>query len=279
MAAVWTDAMQRHVVLPDEPQRIVSLVPSVTETLFALGLEERIVGVTNFCTYPERARNKPQVGDYSAPNLEAIVLQRPDLIIISADSATPARLSKMEGLGLSVYVIYPKGLDATLSMFRALGQITGKEVAANQLVQQLTDTLTELKKAVQGRKQPKILFCVMVQPLTVAGPETLAGDLIRAAGGENIVPAGSNRYPTWSYEALLLADPEIIIVSPHPGAPNPVDLFATWPELSAVRNKQVISVEPDWVLRPGPRLPLGLTALAEAFHGPGISAKIKPVAP
>ena len=267
MAATWTDAMQRKVELPDDPQRIVSLVPSVTEILFALGLEERIVGVTNFCNYPEQARSKPQMGDYAAPGLETILLQRPDLVFVSADSATPAGLAKMERLGLAVYVVYPKGLRETLDMIRALGQVTGEIEAGKRLAQRLSDTLKEVSAAIDGRKRPSVLFCVMAQPLTVAGPETLVGDLIQAAGGDNVVPAGLNRYPTWSHEALLVADPEVIIVSPHPGTPNPIDLFAEWKELSAVSSQRVVSVNPDWVHRPGPRLPLGLSELAEAFHG------------
>lgn len=265
-AATWTDAVKREVELPAAPQRIVSLAPGVTETLFALGLEQQIVGVTRFCDYPEAARHKPQVGDYTDPNLEAILLQRPDLVILSADAATPALLAKMENLGLTVYVVYPNDLKATLQMLRALGQITGKAQAGESLAKELTDALARVQTAVKGHKPPKVLFCVMVQPLVVAGPATMVGDLIKAAGGDNVVPDGLTRYPTWNYEALLVADPDLIIVSPHPGTPNPVDLFASWTELAAVRNRRIISVEPDWVHRPGPRLPLGLTSLAEAFH-------------
>lgn len=270
-AASWTDAVQRKVELPSAPQRIVSLAPGVTETLFALGLEPQIVGVTRFCDYPQQARSKPQVGDYTNPNLEAILLQRPDLVFLSADAATPALLAKMENLGLPVYVVYPNDLNATLQMLRAIGEVTGKAAAGEKLARNLTDTLTKVQAAVKGRKRPKVLFCVMVQPLTVAGPATMVGDLIKAAGGENVVPDGTVRYPTWNYEALLVADPDLIIVSPHPGTPNPVDLFTSWTELSAVRNRRIISVEPDQVHRPGPRLPLGLTALAEAFHGVKLS--------
>ncbi|MBE9486626.1 MAG: ABC transporter substrate-binding protein, partial [Chloroflexi bacterium] len=95
MAISWTDAMGRSVEVPEAPQRIVSLVPSVTEILFALGLDDRVAGVTSFCTYPEQALSKPQVGGYTNPSLEAVMLQQPDLVFISADSASPALLSRM----------------------------------------------------------------------------------------------------------------------------------------------------------------------------------------
>ncbi len=259
--------MQRQVELPNEPQRIVSLVPSVTEILYALGLEEKIVGVTNYCNYPEPALRKPKMGDYATPCLETILLQKPDLVILSADSANPAMLVKMERLGLTVYVVYPRGLHETTKMIQQLGQLTGKSEEGERLSNRLEQTILQVEAAASGYKRPSVLFCVMVQPLIVAGPKTLVGDLIEAAGGKNIVPEGLNRYPTWSYESLLVADPDVIIVSPHPGTPNPANLFSKWPELSAVTNRRIISVEPDWVQRPGPRLPLGLAALFEAFHG------------
>lgn len=266
-AAVWVDAADRQVEIADSPQRIISLVPSVTEILFALGLDEQIVGVTDFCTYPDAAREKPQVGSYSNPSLEAMTLQQPDLVIISADSASQALISKMERLDLPVYVVYPRGIDETVEMIRAIGLVTGKAQAGEQMAQRLEDSVMQVEAAVAGRQRPRVLFCVMVRPLTVAGPETMVGDLIKAAGGENVVTVGSNRYPTWGSESLLLADPDIIIVSPHPGTPNPKNLFSSWPELTAVKQNRIISVNPDWVHRPGPRLHLGLAALAEAIHG------------
>lgn len=271
-AATWVDAVGRKVEIIEEPQRIISLVPSVTEILFELGLEDRIVGVTSFCTYPEQARKKPRVGSYSDPSLEALTLQQPDLVIISADSANPALITRMERLGLPVYVVYPRGIEETIAMISAVGQVTGKAQAGERMAQQLKDAVKQIEAAVAGRPRPRVLFCVMVRPLTVAGPDTLVGNLIKAAGGENVVPAGANRYPTWGGESLLLADPDLIIVSPHPGTPNPSDLFSVWPELKAIRENRIISVHPDWVHRPGPRLNLGLAALAEAIHGIGLNS-------
>lgn len=270
VSATWTDAMGRKIEVADNPQRIVSLVPSITETLFALGLGERVVGVTSFCYYPPEARNKPQIGSYADPSLEAILLQEPDLVFISADSASPALLSKMERLGLSVYTIYPKGLPETLAMFREIGRVTGNPEGGIRLAEQLETTIETVRAAVAGRPQPNVLFCVMVQPLTVAGPDTMVGELIEVAGGHNIVPPGTNRYPTWSKEALLVANPEMIVVSPHPGTPDPIALFSNWTDLSAVQNRRIVSVNPDWVHRPGPRLSLGLVALANAIHGMAI---------
>lgn len=271
--------MGRSVELAGSPKRIVSLVPSVTEILFALGLEERIVGVTRFCNYPERAKSKPQVGDYANPNLEAVLMQQPDLVFISADAASQALLARMESLGLTVYVIYPRGISDTIETIRAIGRVTGAERRGAELARQLDETAQRVTTAVAGRQRPRVLFCVMVQPLTVAGPATLVGDLIKTAGGDNVVAAGANRYPTWGSEALLLADPDLIVVSPHPGTPNPADLFAQWPELKAVKTQRVVTVTPDWVHRPGPRLGLGLAAMADAIHGLALTAVTAPEQP
>jgi iron complex transport system substrate-binding protein len=274
-AASWTDALGRRLELPARPQRIVSLVPSLTEILFALGLDQRIVGVTSFCSYPEQALGKPQVGDYANPSLEAVVLQQPDLVFAAADAASPALLAQMERLGLPVYVVYPRGLEETLAMIRAIGEVTGRSKEGEQLARRLADTLAGVRAAVAGRRRPRVLFCIMLRPLTLAGPDTLVGDLIAAAGGDNLVPAGANRYPTWGAEALLLADPELILVAPHPGSPDPVELFSLWPELRAVKNRQIFSITPDWVLRPGPRLALGLRVLAERIQGLDLSSSVR----
>lgn len=273
-AATWIDAVERRVELPDAPQRIVSLVPSVTEILFALGLEEQIVGVTSFCNFPESALAKPRVGGYSDPSLEAVILQQPDLVFISADSSSPALLSRMEQLGLPVYVVYPRSLEETIAMLRAVGQVTGTAQGGEQLARQLEESVARTQAAVAGRKRPRVLFCIMVQPLIVAGPESLVGDLIAAAGGTNIVPAGPNRYPTWGSEALVLADPDLIVISPHPGTPNPAELFSGWPELRAVKENRIVSVAPDWIHRPGPRLNLGLAVLAAALHGSDLGGPV-----
>ncbi|TYO97701.1 iron complex transport system substrate-binding protein [Geothermobacter ehrlichii] len=266
-AAVWTDAVGRRVELPDQPRRIVSLVPAVTEILFALGLDERIAGVTRFCDWPEAARSKPKVGGYANPSLEAVLQRQPDLVFVSADVAGPNLLARMERLGLKVYVVYPRGLDETLAMIRAVGRVTGRAAAGEELAGELAATVARVRNAVAGKSRPRVLFCVMMQPLTVAGPETLVGDLIEAAGGVNVVSAGVSRYPTWGSEALLLADPDVIVVSPHPGTPDPAGLFSAWPELTAVKTGRIVSINPDWVHRPGPRLGRGLVALAAAFHG------------
>ncbi|MFU8855485.1 MAG: ABC transporter substrate-binding protein [Deferrisomatales bacterium] len=266
-AASWVDAVGRRVDVPDAPARIVSLVPSVTETLFALGLGEQVVGVTEFCTFPPGALAKPRVGSYAAPSLEAVAALTPELVFASADMTRPAAVARLESLGIPVYVVYPRSLAGTVQMLRDVGAVAGAPRAGQGLAQELESTVERVKAAVSGRERPGVLLCVMVQPLVVTGPGTLADDLITTAGGRNCVPPGPAGYPTWGPEAVLAADPDVIVVSPHPGQPDPGALFRKWPELRAVAQRRVVAVETDWVHRPGPRLSLGLEALARAIHG------------
>lgn len=262
--------MGRTLEVPAEPRRLVSLVPSVTEVLFALGLGDRVVGVTEFCTFPPEARAKPRVGGYAAPGVEAVVGLEPDLVFAAADSTPMATVSRLAEVGIAVYVVYPRDLASSAQTLRAIGAIAGAPEAGEGLAVALEGAVRQVSAAVAGRARPRVLLCVMVRPLVVAGQGTLADDLIRVAGGQNVVPQGPLRFPTWGAEAILAADPEVIVVSPHPGQDDPTGAFRAWPELRAVAAGRVVALEADWIHRPGPRLTLGLEALARTLHGAGV---------
>lgn len=270
MGAEFTDAMDRQITLPHTPKQIISLVPSVTEILFKLDLGDRIVAVTDFCTYPEAALKLPKVGNYDDPSLESILIHKPDLIIAAADMNRPALVQRLEQLQIPVYVVYPQTVDEALKTIENIGQITGTEEKSTQLVTSIAAKIQRIQKKISTEKRPTTLECVLLQPLTVTGPDTFVADIISIAGGQNVVPKGPSRYPTWNTEALLTFDPETIIVSSYPGQPDPNDFFDRWPQLQAVKNQRVIQINADWIHRPGPRMILGITALANAFH-PGIS--------
>ena len=265
-AATFTDAVGRQVVLNEPPRRIISLVPSVTEILFALGAQEQLVAVTDACTYPEAATLLPQVGQYADPSMEQILLQHPDLVFASADMNRPDQVTRLESLNIPVFVVYPNTVQETLETILAIGQVTGHATASEELFDDFSRRLRHIEQQLDQRAKVSALVCVMLQPLVVAGPNTIVGDILRYAGAINPVPPGTNNYPTWNMEALLRIDPEVIIVSAHPGQPAPASVFDQWPQLQAMREQRIIVTVADWIHRPGPRMILGIEALAKALH-------------
>ncbi|WP_321365905.1 cobalamin-binding protein [uncultured Desulfuromusa sp.] len=269
-SAQYVDALNRTVTIQESPQRIVSLVPSITETLFNLGLENRIVAATDFCTYPEAAQKLPKVGGYADPSLESILIYQPNLVIAAADMNRPALVRRLELMGIPVYVVHSQTVAETLKTIQDIALITGAEKQGKKLVDSINKRIQTVQRQIAGRAPVTTIECVMLQPLTVAGPDTFINDIINIAGGKNAVPKGPSRYPTWNTEALLSVDPEAIIVSTYPGQPAPKHFFDGWPQLKAVKNNHIILIEADWIHRPGPRMILGIEALAKALH-PDIS--------
>jgi len=266
MATTYTDAVGREVSVPDRPQRIVSLVPSVTEILFAIGADQQLAAVTDFCTYPAEARKLPSVGSYADPGLENILAHRPDLVIATAAMNSPALIAQLEKLDIPVYVIEAHSVPQTLATIRAIGQLTGHITQAEALARDIASRIRRIQQQVPDDHRPSILACILLQPLTVAGPDTFINNLIEIAGGRNVVPAGPSRYPTWNFEALLMADPDFILLSPHPGQPDIQNFFAPWTQLKAVANQRIVQIDADWLYRPGPRMILGIEALAKILY-------------
>lgn len=263
-----TDALGRAITVKTIPQRIVSLVPAVTEILYALGLEDSIAGVTSYCNYPVAARSKPKIGEYASPSLEVMATIQPDLVFMSADASSPEFLNRLEALGVPVYVVYPRSVSETAELIRNMGQLLHKQDVAEPLALALERASECARQLTTSLPRVRVLCTVMSQPLVVAGRNTLLDDLVDIAGGENVVPEGLNRYPTWSIESVLAANPDVILVSPHPGQDDPSASFRRWPELKAVQAERLVTIDADWIQRPGPRLLLGLAALTKALHGP-----------
>lgn len=262
----FDDALGRRIELSQPPERIISLVPAVTEILFKLNLQEKLVAVTDYCDYPEAAKKLPKVGQYSRPSLENILLYKPDLVFASAGMNRPSLIKRLESFKIPVYIVYPQSVDQTVQTIQNIGNVTDKKSEAAQVVGDLQKRINTIEQKLEQFEKPKVLTFIMLQPLTVAGPETFIDDIIKLTGGNNIVPPGPSRYPTWNSEALLVLDPEVIVVSSHPGQPDPQQFFKKWPQLKAVKNNRIVQIEADWLHRPGPRMLLGVEAMAKALH-------------
>ncbi|MCX7920275.1 MAG: cobalamin-binding protein [bacterium] len=264
-----TDELGHKVVLPQfPPKRIVSLAPNITEILFALGLESRIVGVTDYCDYPERAKSKPKIGGFSNPNLEQIIALRPDVIILTADSNQDAIANQLARLNLPYYVINPESIFGILTTIRRLGEVTGTVPQAESLIQQLEQRILQVQRRTQGVPKPNVLFLWSEQPLITAGQGTFTDSLISLAGGNNLAHNAKIKYPKYSLEEIIRQQPEVIIVA---NMLNQADTtvytrWQKWQQIPAVRNHRVYSINSDIIARPSPRIIEGLETLETLIH-------------
>lgn len=264
------DDMGRNVVIDREPQRIVSLAPSNTEILFALNLGERIVGVTEYCDYPQEANNKEKIGGFSTPNIEKVISLNPDLVI--ATSMHQKAVEELDRLGVPVIVLFPKKVSDVLENITLIGRATGQEDVAEGLVKDLKarmDAVTDKTGKIPEGKRPRVYYEVWHDPLITAGPDTFVDDLITLAGGINIAGDSKTSYPEISLEVVIQKDPQIFIYSHHGNSRQEIEQIYSrqnWQDISAIKNKRVYIIDQNLVQRATPRLIDGLEELAKMLH-------------
>jgi iron complex transport system substrate-binding protein len=263
---VITDDAGREVTIERSPTRIVSIAPSNTEMLFALGLDERIVGVDSFSTYPPEAGQKPQVGSYLEPDLERVVAADPDLIL-ATEAHLGTVLPELDALGLPTVVIEPKDLDEVLSGMLLVGTIADTSPRAQQVVCELQARVDAVTDAVAGAPRPRVFF-ELSPDLYTAGPGSFVDDLIDRAGGVNVAAGAAEMWPQMSAEAVVAADPEVVLLADHEAGVTAEQVAARpgWQGMSAVEQGRIVSLDSDLVARPGPRVVDGLEAIAAALH-------------
>lgn len=268
-----TDGLERSVSLAAPAQRIVSLAPSATEILFAVGAGDQVVGRDSFSNYPESVASLQDVGgsmgDYS---IEAIVSLEPDLVV-ATEINTPELVKSLEDMGLTVYYIKnPVALEDLYPILETVGTLTGHEKDAAELVESLKARVQAVVDAVSNAESQPLVFYELdgsdpAKPWT-SGPGTYMEQLIQMAGGVNV---GSSMQDAWaqiSLEELLVQDPDIILLgdSAYGMTPEQVAVRSGWTTLQAVQNGQIYPFNDDLVSRAGPRLVDGLEALAKLIH-------------
>jgi len=267
-----TDQLGRVVKLDGIPQRIISLAPSNTEILFALGLADKVVAVTDYCDYPPEAKEKPSIGGFSTPNIEKLVALSPDLIL--ATSIHEQRIIPQFGeRGMTVFALDPKTLDEVLEAIILVGEIAGKEEEASKLVAEMQNRIkavTDKAGSLPEGQRPRVFYIVWHDPLMAAGSETLQDDLIEKAGGINIARDFTG-YADISLETALADNPEVMIAGGGHGSGEDLTFqFAkTEPRLrntDAHRNDRVYMIDGNLTSRPGPRIVEGLEKFAEFIH-------------
>lgn len=268
----YTDDMGREVTINEIPQRIVSHVPSITEMLFALGLGERVVGVSDYCDYPEEAKSKTSVGNYFNPSIENIVALEPDLVLTDGHSEDIKQLDELEP-PINYMVIDPRDIDGILEDLELLGKVTGTEDEAEELIEDMQDSIAHVLALVEGAPRPRVLFVIDATDLTfpwTAGHGSFIDAFITMAGGENIAARTQGAWVQLSIEEIVNADPEIIILPAKHGtaftSPETLMEHPVWQGTTAVKEGRIFIIDDDLVSRSGPRIVQGLEELARIIH-------------
>lgn len=259
-----TDDSGKQVTIEREPKKIVSILPSVTEIAFALGLEQQIVAVTENDDYPEAVKNKETVGGMEL-NFEKITALEPDLVL--AGNLNGEAVQKLRDLGLTVLVVEGNDLEGTYASIELVGKATNREQAAKKIVSEMKADVRKVQQLVQGiPESDRVHVWLEVSPdMYTPGAGTLQDELITLAGGQNIAADGLEGWGQLSEEKVVERNPDVIVGTYDAVEQTVVDRKG-WADLEAVKNGRVYFVHPDLLSRPGPRLTEGLRQLVERFY-------------
>lgn len=263
------DEMGRIVRIPRSIRRIVSLAPSVTETLFALGVGDRLVGDTDFCNYPPEAKQKAHIGGPVSPNIEAITALHPDLVVATREINRPESVYSLERLGMAVYVTDPRTVEQVLTSSERLGELLDAGDAGRLLTANLRRRLSELDHRLAGLPQKSVLMVVWLDPLISVGRNTFLDDALRRAGARSVIDSPQS-WPTIDLEQVVRLQPQYLIISNDDKRQVQRELAELkerpgWRRLDAVRNRRFIVLS-EAISHPSPRLVDGIEQLARALY-------------
>lgn len=264
----FVDDAGRKIYLAKTPTRIVSLAPSVTEMLFAIGAGNQLVGVTQFCNYPPEALKKPKVG-YANPNLESLVALQPDLVVAPNEVLKPDIVSKLEQLKIPVFVLAEKNVEDIFGHLQTLGRMVDRSTDANAVAMNLRRQIAEIRQRTEGVSPVRVLYVLNSQPLITVGPGSFIDQLIVLAGGVNVAGKSSTAYPRLSMEAVLQNDPEVLVfpVGESEGiSDSEQQAWRRWSTMTAVKQGRLHQIPADLLNRPGPRIARGLELLVNILH-------------
>jgi cobalamin transport system substrate-binding protein len=261
-----TDDAGTQVTLAKPAQRIVSLAPANTEIAYAIGAGSKMVAGTSYDDYPAQAKSLPKIGDFSNPNVEKIASFSPDLVLAAGGIQDSLR-SKLESLGMKVYVVDPKTYDGTVATIENVGKLTGDQSGAAAVAATMTAAEQKVKDAVSGLPKATTFLEIYSKPLMTAGSGTFINDMIGIAGGDNIGAQAGSGFPNFSTEVLVKDDPQVYIAdSGSMSKPGDIKSRPGFSDLTAVKLGHVYVIEDSTIARPGPRLAQGLVALAGMIH-------------
>jgi iron complex transport system substrate-binding protein len=261
------DDLGREVTIEEMPTTIVSLAPSNTEILYALGLEDKLVAVTENCNYPEEALSKEKVGGYGGVDIEKIVVINPDLIL-AEDLHKHEVIPALERLGFTVIALVPHNFQEVMDSIRLIGRVTGVEEKALQIVDDMSKkikAITDETDKINQAEKPKVLYVIWHEPIMSVGSDTRIHELIEKAGGVNIAAVAGEGYPTLTLEEIINTNPQVIMVN------DDISLQFILNEsrlavVDAFINGQIYGINADLTNRPTPRIVEALELMAKMIH-------------
>ncbi len=262
----FTDETGRLVRVPVHVARIVSLAPNLTETIFAIGVGDRLVGNTTYCDYPPEAKAIAKVGDTLQPSIERIVALKPQLVLVSTASQLEAFTKQLDDYQIAVYVTDPRDLEGVFTSIKNIGLLLGKEIESLALVNQLRARTLSVEEAVKSRRAPSVFYQLSAEPLYTAGRDAFVTDLIHRARGHSVTAEVPGAWPRYSGESALAARPETIILPAGDSMGADAEIATAVSRSPAVVNGRVYRINADLLVRPGPRSIEGLEEIARALH-------------
>jgi len=263
-----TDQTGRKVNVPEHPLRVISIAPSVTETLYEMGLGDRLVGDTDYCDYPAKAKTLPHVGGMLNPNLEMIVALKPDLVLGTDEANRRETADQLERLGIPLYGVTAHTVDGTIKSLEDLGHILDWDQPTQKMVAGLRARVAAVDQQVLGKPRMKVLFVVWYRPLITAGGQTFMSDVIQRAGGASVSDDMKTEWPHMGLEDVLSRAPDVILFPQTEAFEPGLDEFQKlpgWRDLDAVKNHRIHLVS-ETIMRPSPRLIDALEELTRILH-------------
>ena len=264
-----TDIKGRSIALDKIPQRIVSLSPSTTEILFALGAGDRVVGATNYCDYPEEAKKVEKIGDYDEPNMELIRKVQPDVVL--AGHVKEETAEALEKMGIPVFFFSSRRRHTRYHSIKLVGQVTGTAAEAEAIVNGMKSKIAEIQTKYKDKEKPRVFYLVWKDPLFTAGSKTFINDVIKAAGGINVAEKVEG-WANYSAEEMIKDNPDMLIAALHS-----TDEGMTKEDLSGDRlfsllecvkqGKVHIMPDDNIISRPGPRIVQAIEDMSKVLHG------------
>ena len=271
LAAVAAFSLLMVALLPTAhaapPMRIVSLAPSVTETLFALNAGASVVGVSDYCDYPPEVRSLPHVGSFLTPNLEAIIALRPTLVIGLWLSSDVRQIRALKSMGYPVLLVKDGSLEEIDNSIEAVGARIGREIEAHHLVAQIRAQIAAVRERLAAVKSERALMLVGHQPIVAVGRGTYLDELLKIAHAENIAAAANEEWPHLSMEYIIAMRPEVILDGSMGNDPSSSSSFwEKYPTIPAVRERRVFGYPENPILHSGPRVGQSLEMIARMIH-------------